>query len=122
MEVVKSPRVVGATWVQLALKRETTRRSPLTVAQVALFQSAVLLPEGSQVDRLLAGTMALLVAVRLRFSDAQRAREEPQLGLDPEGDGYIELPLGVTKNSRKPDLVAADQVTVGHALCLAGLA
>ena len=112
----KSARIKGSTWRQFTRKRETTGRSPLTVPQVRLLQATVCAP-GDAVERLLAGFGVLLVALRVRFADAQRAREEPVLDLASDGWGFLELPVGRTKTTTasRPQDVKASKVAVGHA-------
>ena len=112
----KSARIKGSTWRQFTRKRETTGRSPLTVPQVRLLQATVCAP-GDPFERLLAGFGVLLVALRVRFVDAQRAREEPVLDLAADGWGFMELPVGRTKTTTaaRPQDVKASKVAVGHA-------
>ena len=51
------------------------------------------------VDKLLAGFCCTCLTTRLRFADAQRARSEPFLELDPEGvRGYGVYPGGQSGN------------------------
>ena len=118
-EVIKSPRVGGVIWTQLMRKRVTRGRSPFTVGQVASLQTTVI-PEGDDVERLLAGVASIMIAMRLRFADAQHAIEEPTLDVDTDGRGYTEMKLGSIKNARTADLVKVEKVAVGLALGLNG--
>ena len=93
--------------------------APVTVGQVAFLQTTVV-NEGDDVEWLLAGTAAIMVAVRLRFADAQYAVEEPSLGVDSDGKGFAELKLGSVKHARTADLVKVEKVAVGFALGLNG--
>ena len=54
------------------------------------------------------------------MADAQRARAEPFLDLDPEGEGFVELPLGKVKAVRTVVAGTASKSAVGHAAGLAG--
>ena len=116
-EVVRSTRIQGAAWRQFARKRETVGRTPFTVPQVKLLQ-AVVCGKGDDVDRLLAGLAPLLTSTRLRFVDAQRARQEPALDTDKDGWAYVEAPLGDVKTNTvaRPQDKNPATVGVGHAL------
>ena len=52
---------------------------------------AALFNERALMDRLVAGFVLFLVAVRGRHSDAQRALEEPFLDIGTSGKGFVEL-------------------------------
>ena len=118
-EALASPRVRGVTFAQFAKKRLTEGRSPLTKRQVEFLQCGVAaFPQ--DVDKLLAGFCCTCLATRLRFADAQRARSEPFLDLVPEGEGFLELPLGKVKAVRTVLAGTASKAAVGHATGLAG--
>ena len=116
-ETRKSSRIQGSTWRQFTRKKETEGRSPLSVPQVRMLQATICTP-GDAVERLLAGLAMTLVATRVRFIDAQRARAEPTLDTDTDDWGFLELPIGRTKTTTaaRPQDVKRSKVAVGHAL------
>ena len=81
---LRSPRIGGVSFAQLLRTRITKGMSPFTVAQVAFLQVGATAAD-NEVDQLMSGMGALMVAMRLRFADAQRAVNEPTLHLDETG-------------------------------------
>ena len=113
---IKSERVRGAAWAMFAAKGVAQGRSPFTVGQLRLMQSTVMAEHAETLDRLMAGLTCLLVSCRLRYFDAQRSTQEPEMDLDSSGAGYVEVGMNATKTTNTAQLVRAEKVAVVHAM------
>ena len=107
---IKSERVRGAAWAMFAAKGVAQGRSPFTVGQLRLLQSTVLAEHAEVLDRLMAGLTCLLVSCRLRYFDAQRSTQEPEMDLDSSGMGYVEVGMNATKTTNTPRLKHVEKV------------
>jgi hypothetical protein len=119
-QVVGSSRIGGAAFRALQRKRETVQATPLTVAQLMVFQNAVQDTKISSKDRVLAGFVCFCVEGRLRCSDAQRLMSEPRLDVAADGAGYIEATAGLLKSSKAKQRRGRALQVAGHALDLLG--